>query len=94
MIVLVLTALVGATLIVVRGTIFQALQKRLALFRCAQCAGFWIGAATGASGLVQTGHGRVLDALIVGTSSSFLALLADAVLLHLLGDPHEGNGSS
>ena len=81
-------ALVGATLIVVRGTIFAPVRKLWpALLGCAQCAGFWVGAAAGASGIVSTGHGRVLDAVIVGASTSFLSLLADGVLLHLLGDP-------
>ena len=86
-----LLALVGTTLIVVRGTIFRPLQRLWpALFQCSQCAGTWVGAAAGASGLVTTGHGRILDAAVVGTATSFLSLLADAVLLRLLGDPEEG----
>ena len=84
-----LLALVGTTLIVVRGTIFRPLQ-RLALFHCAQCFGTWVGAAAGASGLVSTGHGRILDAAVVGAATSFLSMLADAVLLRLLGAPEEG----
>lgn len=83
-----LLALIGATLIVVRGTICRPIQRLWpALFQCAQCSGMWIGAVAGASGVASTGHGRVLDALIVGAATSFLSLLADAVLLRLLGDP-------
>ena len=83
-------ALIGLTLIVVRGTIFKPLQKLWpALFQCGQCTGMWVGAAAGASGVVSIGHGRVLDAVLVGGATSFLSLLADAVLLKLLGDPGE-----
>ncbi len=82
-------ALIGFTLILVRGTIFQPLQTRWpALFGCSQCTGTWVGIAAGASGLVTVGHGRVLDAVIVGSATSFLAMAADAVLLRLLGDPN------
>lgn len=38
------------------------------------------------------GHGRVLDAFVVGAATSFLSLLADAVLLRLLGDPNGETG--
>ncbi len=82
-------ALIGFTLILVRGTIFQPLQTRWpALFGCSQCTGTWVGIAAGVSGLVTVGHGRVLDAVIVGSATSFLAMAADAVLLRLLGDPN------
>ena len=85
-----ISALIGTTLLIVRS-IALAPVRRLwpALFECAQCAGFWVGVTAGASGVVSTGHGRALDALIVGTATSFLSLLADAVLLHLLGHPNE-----
>lgn len=87
-------ALVGTTLIVVRGTVFRPLQKLWpALFQCAQCTGAWIGAFAGAGEIVQTGHGRALDALIVGAATSFMSLLADAMLLKLLGDPNEGSNA-
>jgi hypothetical protein len=80
-------ALIGLTLIVVRGTLFRPLQRLWpALFQCAQCTGTWIGMAAGASGVVSTGHGRVLDTAIVGAATSFLSLLADAMLLRLLGE--------
>jgi hypothetical protein len=83
-----LAALVGTTLIVVRGALFEPLQRRWALFRCGQCSGWWVGAAAGAGGLVSVGHTRVVDALVVGGATSVLSLVTDAVLLKLLGDPH------
>lgn len=90
MIALVLLSLVGTTLIVVRGAIFGWLQALAPFFRCSQCMGFWIGAAAGASSVITVGRGRVVDAFVVGTAASFLSLLADAVLIRLLGDPQEG----
>jgi hypothetical protein len=85
---LLVLALIGTTLIVVRGTAFRPLQKLWpALFACAQCFGFWVGVAAGASGIMATEYGRPLDAVIVGAATSFLSLLADAVLLKLLGEP-------
>jgi hypothetical protein len=84
----VFVALVGATLLLVRGAILAPVRSLWpALLGCAQCAGFWVGGAAGASGLAQVGHGRALDALVVGCGVSVLALLTDAVLLKLLGDP-------
>lgn len=86
---LILAALIGTTLIVVRSTLLRPIrQLGPTLLGCSQCVGFWIGAAAGASGLLSgAAAGRVLDALVVGTATSFLALLADAVLLNLLGHP-------
>ena len=84
-----IVALIGATLIVVRGTLFRPIQRRWpALFECSQCTGMWVGMAAGASGVAVVGHGRVVDALIVGAATSFLSMAADAVLLKLLGDPN------
>ena len=81
-------ALVGATLIVVRGTIFQPIQRLWpALFQCSQCFGTWVGIAAGASGVVSAGHGPAVDALVVGAATSFLSMAADAILLKLLGEP-------
>lgn len=81
-------ALIGLTLIVVRGTIFSPLQRLWpALFHCAQCFGMWVGIAAGGYGIVAFGHGRILDGILLGAITSFLSLLADAVLLKLLGDP-------
>jgi hypothetical protein len=87
---LILSALVGATLLVARSTLLRPVRRLWpALLECSQCVGVWVGAAAGASGLVPAGHGRLLDAIIVGASTSFLATLSDAVLLFLLGDPKE-----
>jgi hypothetical protein len=85
-------ALIGTTLIVVRSTALRFIQRLWpAFFQCSQCVGFWTGAAAGGSGLIQTGHGRILDAFVVGAASSFASMFADAVMLKLLGDPNEGN---
>lgn len=90
---LLLSALVGATLVVTRSTLLRPVQRAYPpLFVCSQCAGFWVGAAAGASDLVSVGRGRVLDAVIAGFATSFLSLVADAVLLNLLGDPKEKDG--
>lgn len=87
---LLLSALVGATLVLVRSTLFRPVQRLYPpLFGCAQCAGFWVGALGGAAGLASVGRGRVVDALACGFATSLLSLLADAVLLNLLGDPNE-----
>lgn len=84
-------ALIGVTLIIVRGTIFRGLQEgRLsALFACSQCTGFWVGVAAGATQLASMGHGAWVDAILIGATTSFLSMAADAVLLKLLGDPNE-----
>jgi len=86
--ILLLSALIGATLIVVRGTICQPIRKLWpALLECSQCTGTWVGIVAGATGIVSVGRGRVIDAIVVGAATSFLALMADAILLKLLGDP-------
>lgn len=85
---------IGATLIVVRGTVFQRLRKLYPpLLECSQCTGFWVGVAVGGAGLVSVGRGRIVDALVAGCATSFLSLVADAMLLKLLGDPHEKDSS-
>lgn len=81
-------ALIGATLIISRSTLFRRIQRFWpALLGCSQCVGAWVGIAAGASGVITTGHGILLDAVIVGAATSFSSMLADAVLLNLLGDP-------
>jgi hypothetical protein len=81
-------ALVGATLIVVRGTIFRRVRLLYPpLLRCSQCAGFWVGAAAGLAGLASVGGGRLVDAFVVGCATSFLAHAADAAFILMLGDP-------
>ena len=88
--ILLLSALIGATLIVVRGTILRRVRTVWpALFGCCQCTGTWIGIVAGSTGIVSVGQGRVVDAIVVGAATSFLALMADAVLMKLLGDPGE-----
>ena len=83
-------ALIGVTLILVRGTIFARFQALYPpLTRCAQCTGFWVGAAAGMAQTVSMGQGRLIDAILVGAANSFLALAAEGLLLKLLGDPEE-----
>lgn len=83
-------ALIGCTLIIVRGTIFAPVRRLWpALLECSQCTGTWVGMSAGAGALVVTGQGRIVDALVVGCATSFLALVADGLLLKLLGDPNE-----
>jgi hypothetical protein len=83
-------ALVGLTLLIVRGTILAPVRRLYpALLECSQCTGTWVGIVAGASGILPMGHGRVIDAVLVGAATSVLSLLADATLLKLLGDPHE-----
>jgi len=80
-------ALVGATILVTQARIVAPL-RRLApkFFGCAQCVGTWIGFAGGGSGLLPLGHGRVIDAILVGFATSVLSLLVAGVLLILLGE--------
>jgi hypothetical protein len=86
---MIFVALVGLTILLVRGTIFRPLQRLYPpLFGCSQCVGFWVGAAAGAGGGASMGGGRILDAVLCGAATSFLAMAADAVLLKLLGDPN------
>ena len=87
---LLICALVGATLIVARSTLFKPLQRLYPpLFHCCQCAGFWVGFAAGASGVVSVGRGPAIDGVTVGAATSFLSQVADGVLCQLLGDPEE-----
>jgi hypothetical protein len=95
---MIFVALVGVTLILVRGTIFRPLQRFWpALFQCSQCVGMWVGLTAGASGMVSLsherfvgaamGHERFIDVVLVGAITSCLSLAADALLVKLLGDP-------
>jgi hypothetical protein len=47
----------------------------------------WVGMIAGASGVVISVRGIVLNAIVVGAATSFMSMLSDAVLLRLLGDP-------
>jgi len=49
----------------------------------------WVGIVAGATGIVSIGRGHAIDAIVVGPATSFLALVADAILIKLLGDPSE-----
>lgn len=82
---IVLLGLVGITLIITQGTIFERLRQRISALKCPQCVGMWVGSAAGAYGLPQTDHGRVVDAFIVGGAVSFLAMLF-GVILSVLDD--------
>jgi len=69
--VLLLSALVGATLIIVRGTILRRVRVLWpALLGCSQCTGTWVGIVAGATGIVSVGHGRVVDAIVVGIAQT------------------------
>lgn len=82
-----LSALIGATLIISSSTLFRPLQRFYSpLFKCSQCVGMWVGMVAGGSGVVSLEHGRILDAFIVGAATSFLSTLADGILTNLLGE--------
>ena len=86
--------LVGTTIIVVRGAIFNWLRKgRIAYyFSCSMCLGFAVG-AIGAAVMAHGAHdyNSVVDFFLDGASVSLLSLAADAVLLKLLGDPADAD---
>ena len=85
---LLVAALIGTTHIVSRSALFSWLQRLYPpLFHCVQCAGFWIGAAAGGSGLAMIGYGRAIDAFIAGSATSILALVVEGFLVLSLGDP-------
>jgi len=54
----------------------------------------WVGMSAGAAGVVTFDQGRVVDTVLAGTATSFLSLLADAILLRLLGDPRDPSDDS
>ena len=87
---LLLQSLIGATLIVVRGTLFRRVRAVWpAMLGCSQCFGFWIGAA-GAS-IVSLGYGRWCDMAILGCAVSLLAMATDIVLMRLADGPAEAD---
>jgi hypothetical protein len=89
-VILLLSALIGATLIVTRSTIFAPVRRLYPpLLSCSQCAGTWVGALAGGTGVVSVGRGPLIDAIVVGAATSFLALAADAAFVHVLGDPED-----
>jgi hypothetical protein len=88
-----LLAAVGAALIVARGTLFRSLRRLWpALLACCQCVGFWTGVAFESVWAVSehsAWHAAVVDAVSVGLATSLLAMLADGILIKLLGDPNQ-----
>jgi hypothetical protein len=94
-VILVFAALVGATLIVVRSTLFKRVRRVWpALLGCSQCVGFWTGALATFVPELDLPHGRapfamVVDALVVGCATSLSALATDCLLCKLAGEPDE-----
>jgi hypothetical protein len=87
---LLVAALIGATHIVARSSLFAWLQRFYPpLFKCVQCTGFWIGAAAGGSGLAMVGYGHAIDAIIAGSATSILALTVEGFLVLSLGSLKE-----
>jgi hypothetical protein len=78
--------LVGATIVVVRGSLFAFLRRGLVrgLFSCALCVGFWAGFVWGCfSAHWPMGlYAAVADGCVVALA----ALFADGVLAKLHGD--------
>lgn len=84
----VVVALVGVTILLVRGAIFQRARSVWpGLFGCSLCLGFWVGIAWGVATVVLI-HRAWSWALLDGPTVAICAVLVDAVLLKLLGDPH------
>jgi hypothetical protein len=84
----ILAALVGATLIVVRGTLFRRVRAIWPSFLgCSQCVGFWIGVLAAATSppLLSVRHDWRLDAPLLGCALSLLAMSVDLTLLWLGG---------
>ena len=86
----VIVALVGATIIITRGSIFRGLQESRAgsFFSCSLCVGWWMGAVgmavlRGASFSVDA----VKDFFLDGCSVSILSFVVTAILIRLLDDP-------
>ena len=83
-----LFALAGVTLIVTRGTIFEPLQRRFpALMKCPMCFGFWVGLGDGILSSEAIAWSLVWPIVLSGATVSLASLLADALLIKLLGDP-------
>lgn len=85
-----IVALVGATIIITRGTIFRGFQQGRArvFFACSLCVGFWVGSVTMlVLRLPSTPWKGFVDFMLDGSSVALLSLAADAVLIRLLGEP-------
>jgi hypothetical protein len=78
-------ALVGATLVIVRGSIFKGLRARVKFLACAQCSGWWIG-ALGAQVYPSADLAtRVRETLIMAFVTSVLAMTTDILHSHFAG---------
>lgn len=80
-------ALVGATLVVVRGSIFKALRARVKFLACAQCSGWWIGALGAQVYPAADLATRVRETLIMAFATSVLAMTVDILHSHFAGEP-------
>lgn len=85
-----LVALVGATIIITRGSIFRGLQESRAgaFFSCSLCVGFWVG-AIGMAVLREASFSvdAAKDFFLDGFSVSLLSFVVTAILIRLLDDP-------
>lgn len=89
---LLLVAFVGMTIVLVRGSIFSPLRSKLSVLNCSLCTSVWVGGVGHGLLACQAGQKWFLiieSSLLFGSATAVLALLADAVLLRLLGDPNE-----
>lgn len=80
-----LLGLIGTTLVIVRGRLFEPLRKRAALARCAQCLGWWVGLVGGLA-VTPRVHGPIdwlENAALMGGMVSPLAMAADAAIAWL-----------
>lgn len=81
----VLGGLIGTTLIVVRGTLFAPLRKRLGMLQCAQCLGWWVGLVGGLAlnRFMRPPIDWIETGVLIGGMVSGLAFAADAGLAWL-----------
>jgi len=83
-----LLGLVGAAIIVARGSIFKFARQRVPPLACAQCVGFWVGFWPAAvAGVVAGGWGTagvlLWRSALCGGAVSLCASLAEAALAAL-----------
>ena len=73
--------LVGVTLAIVRGSIFEPLRRWLALARCARCSGWWVG-LVGAAAVERFGvsYERAAAWVLVAGAVSLTATAADVAI--------------
>jgi|WetSurMetagenome_2_1015567.scaffolds.fasta_scaffold331850_2 hypothetical protein len=91
---LMVTALIGATLIVTQSVLFRPIRRLWpSLLKCGQCVGTWIGVSAGFFGLLRAVDNIFLNALIVGASNSVLVMLVDGVLCLMFGEVVEEGDS-